>query len=101
MNKVIENKMPIVIRLLRAHKVKRAYVFGSVITDRFRADSDIDLLIAFEDNLDPVEYGELYFELADKLENLLQHPVDLITEPSLQNPYFIERLNDTKVSLYE
>lgn len=101
MDKALGNKMPAVIGLLRSHKVKRAYIFGSAVTDNFRPDSDIDLLIAFEENLDPIEYGTLYFNLADKLEEIFQRPVDLITELSLQNPYFIERLNKTKVSLYE
>ena len=101
MNNILSNRLPEVIALMRNHKVKKAYAFGSVVNAHFNKDSDIDLLIAFEDNLDPVEYGELYFDLADKLENLLQHPVDLITEPSLKNPYFIKSLNEGKFALYE
>jgi len=97
----LQNKIPSVVELLRKHKVKRAYAFGSAVTGDFNKDSDIDLLIAFEDNLDPVEYGQHYFDLADQLEQLLQRPVDLITEPSLKNPYFIKSVNASKIALYE
>lgn len=89
------------VALMKKHKVKRAYAFGSVVKGNFNKDSDIDILIAFEDNLNPVEYGQHYFDLADQLEELLQCPVDLITEASLKNPYFIKNLNETKVPLYE
>jgi len=97
---ILQNKIPSVVELLRKHKVKRAYAFGSAVTGDFNKDSDIDLLIAFEDNLDPVEYGQHYFDLADQLEQLLQRPVDLITEPSLKNPYFIKSVNESKIALY-
>ena len=101
MVQLLRDKIPAVLQLLRQHKVKRAYAFGSAIKGNFKSDSDIDLLIAFEDNLDPVEYGQHYFELADQLESLLKRPVDLITESSLKNPYFIKSINESKISLYE
>lgn len=88
-------------QILSQNQVRRAYAFGSVCTERFRPDSDIDLLIAFEDGLDPVMYAENYFAIADALEALLQHPVDLVTEPSLKNPYFIKVMNQTKLPIYE
>lgn len=101
MVEVLKNKMPVVVQLLKKHKVKRAYAFGSAVTGGFGKDSDIDLLVAFDDALDPVEYGQHYFELAEQLEQILKHPVDLVTEASLKNPYFIKSLNETKVPLYE
>lgn len=101
MNEVLKTQLPNVISLLKSHQVKRAYAFGSVVKGNFSLDSDIDLLIAFEEGLDPVKYGELYFNLADELESLLHRSVDLVTEPSLKNPYFIKDINQTKIALYE
>lgn len=89
------------IALMKKHKVKRAYAFGSVVIGDFNKDSDIDILVALEDDLDPVEYGQHYFDLADQLEELLQRPVDLITKASLKNSYLIKNLNETKVPLNE
>lgn len=101
MVEVLKNKMPVVVQLLKKHKVKRAYAFGSAVTGGFGKDSDIDLLVAFDETLDPVAYGQHYFELAEQLEQILEHPVDLVTEASLKNPYFIKVLNETKIPLYE
>jgi predicted nucleotidyltransferase len=90
----IQAQIPSLITLLKEHKVKRAYAFGSV-------DSDVDLLISFEDGIDPIEYGDLYWSLDEKLPLLLHRPVDLLTERQLRNPYFIKVMNETKTALYE
>ena len=97
----IQSKLPDLISLLKSHRVKRAYVFGSVCTSDFNKDSDIDLLISFEDGIDPIEYGDLYWSLDEKLPVLLHRSVDLLTEKQLRNPYFIKVMNNTKTALYE
>ena len=97
----IQRKLPDLIDIFKSHKVKRAYAFGSVCTPAFNKDSDVDLLISFEDGLDPLEYGDLYFSLDEKLPILLDRPVDILTEKQLRNPYFIKVMNRTKTPLYE
>jgi len=47
------------------------------------------------------EYADNYFDLAEKLENLLKKPIDLITLQSLKNPYFIESVDKSKKLIYE
>jgi uncharacterized protein len=101
LSNVLTNKLPQLIQLLKAHRVKRAYAFGSVCTNKFNEDSDIDILIAFEEGMNPVQYSTIYFDLVEKLEHLLQRPIDLVTEYSLKNPYFIKTINKTKVPIYE
>src|SRR3989304_8714963 len=81
LNSISINNLSEIKRLLNQYKVKRAYAFGSVCTDEFNEQSDIDLLIAFEDGLDPIEYGDNYFSLATALEKLFHRHVDLVTEP--------------------
>ncbi len=34
--------------LCRAHKVKELFVFGSILTEKFHSDSDIDFLVSFQ-----------------------------------------------------
>ena len=81
------------------HNVKTLFAFGSVCTDKFNDKSDIDLLISFN-QMDYGDYADTYFDLADKFENLFKRPVDLVTDKSLSNPYFIDSVNRTKTLLY-
>lgn len=86
--------------LCRRYRVKRLDLFGSALRDDFDpASSDLDLLVEFED-LPPAAYAEAYFGLLQELEQLFSRPVDLVTAPSLTNPYFKQRVDETKASLY-
>ncbi len=100
MNRIVIDNIDNLKALCILYNVKSLYAFGSVCTEKFSDDSDIDLLISFK----PMGYGEYadaYFELVEKFEELLKRPVDLVTDKSLANPYFIESLNRTKTPIYE
>jgi uncharacterized protein len=86
--------------LCMTHNVKNLFAFGSVCTDRFDDRSDVDLLVTFNP-MDFGDYADTYFELAENFEKLFNRPVDLITDKSLNNPYFIKSVNQTKTLLYE
>ena len=49
----------------------------------------MDFLVTIQENLDPVEAGGHLWDLTYELEDLLKRKIDLITEKSLKNPYFI------------
>jgi predicted nucleotidyltransferase len=60
-------------------------VFGSVLRDDFRPDSDIDVLVSIH----PKAHIGL-FELIDmqlELEKMFKRPVDLVEKEGLRNPY--------------
>ncbi|MFN4144210.1 MAG: nucleotidyltransferase family protein [Runella sp.] len=100
MNQIIKDKLEAIRQILSTHKVQRAYLFGSSVTDTFDSDSDIDLLVRFDDSIPALEKGELWWSLYDTLRDLLKREVDLMTENSLKNPYFIEELERTKQLIY-
>ncbi len=100
MQSIIENNIDKIKALCTSYNVKSLFAFGSVCSDRFNDQSDIDLLIAFN-TMDYGDYADSYFALADKFEELFKRPVDLITDKSLSNPYFIDSLNRTKTLIYE
>lgn len=75
------------------------YAFGSVCTDRFNDNSDIDLLISFDD-LSIEQYTDNYFDLHYKLQDLFSRKIDLLTDNSLSNPYFIKGIEQTKQLIY-
>lgn len=87
-------------KLFKQHKVDSAFVFGSVTSEDFTDDSDIDILVNFSKNLDPLEQGELWWSLYDQLRDLFQRNIDLVTESSLKNPYFINQVDKTKQAIY-
>lgn len=100
-NELLSNRISEITHVLKENKVKRAYAFGSICTDKFNKDSDVDLLISFEDNLDPITYAQNYFKIVELTEHILNRKVDLITERSLKNPYFIKVMNKTKTLIYD
>jgi predicted nucleotidyltransferase len=93
-------QLPLLARLFKEHKIKNAYVFGSVVSDKFTDESDIDILINFEDGLEPLEKGEIWWNLYDKLREVFNREIDLLIESSLKNPYFIEDINEKKQLIY-
>jgi len=93
-------QLPLVAKLFKEHKVKSAYAFGSVISDKFNTESDIDLLINFEDDVDELESGKIWWHLHDTLRDIFNREIDLLVENSLKNPYFIEELNEKKQLIY-
>jgi len=93
--------LPKVIQILKAHKVKNAYLFGSVLTQQFNDDSDVDFLVKYEAFSDSVVFGDNIWDLRFALEDYLQRDIDLINEDNLKNPYFIQELNEKKLKIYE
>ena len=96
---IIENKKPELQQLCEKYAVKSMYLFGSASKGKFNSESDIDILISFQE-LPLEQYTENYFELHEALETLFGRKVDLVTERSLSNPYFIQSIDQTKQLLY-
>jgi predicted nucleotidyltransferase len=86
-------------KLCKANKVKSLFAFGSVTREDFNESSDIDLIVDFNEN-DPFTYTDLYFNLKQSLEELLNRQIDLLEERAIRNRYFREQLDKTKVKLY-
>ena len=87
-------------KLCVKHKVKQLFVFGSVLTNKFTAYSDIDFIVNFiEQNW--TGYTDNYFDFKFTLETLLNRKIDLIEEEVITNPYFINAIKNTKQLIYE
>ena len=68
----------------RRNHIRRLALFGSVLRDDFRPDSDVDVLVEFEPDHVP---GLGFFALEYELSALLGRKVDLNT-PNFLSPYF-------------
>ena len=100
MIKLVENKIQDVIELCEKYSVQQMFLFGSSVSGSFTDSSDIDILISFKPDLSFEAYTDNYFGLHEDLEVLFSRKVDLITENSLSNPYFIQSIENNKKLLY-
>lgn len=97
---IITNNLPQIKNICEKHHVKELYVFGSVITDKFTADSDIDFLYTM--NEVPLEIAaDNFFELLWEFEGLFQRKIDMVPYGNMRNRIFIEEVNNTKQLLYK
>jgi len=71
--------------LLRKYSVSSIGLFGSLVRDDFRADSDIDILVDFN-----APIGIEFITLADELEKKLNCKVDLVSKAGIKPKYFRE-----------
>jgi uncharacterized protein len=97
--KISEKNIERIKQLCKAYRVKNFSVFGSVLTDYFSSNSDIDFVVDFEEN-DPIKYTDLYFQLKEKLEQVIKRPIDLIEERGIKNSFFRKEIDESKVVLY-
>ena len=99
--KLIELNLQRIIDLCRSHKVKTLAVFGSILTDRFNDNSDVDLLVDFEPiDHETFDYVGNYFGLKNSLEKFLNRKVDLIEYGNNLNPIFKALIDKKKKLIY-
>ncbi len=96
----IKNKNKL-INICKELKIKRLFLFGSVLTKGFNKSSDIDFLVSFNEDISIEEYTENYFTLHYKLRELFKRDIDILTERTLSNPFLIENINNSKMLIYE
>src|SRR5258708_7659700 len=80
------------------HHIKRFALFGSVLGESFRADSDIDVLVEFEAGNTPGFFRLV--EMQDELSLLLGRTVDLNNPLSL-SPHFRNKVAANARVIYE
>lgn len=87
-------------KLCNTHKVKSLYAFGSVLTDKFNENSDVDFIVEFEP-LDIIQYADNYYDLKFSLQDILNRNVDLLEQKAIKNPFFLEVLKNQRQLVYE
>jgi predicted nucleotidyltransferase len=78
--------------------VHRAYLFGSVVRNEQKMDSDIDILVEL-DYENGADYF-IFFDMQQQLNKLLNRKVDLISAKGL-SPYIKPIINREKKLVYE
>ena len=86
--------------LCKGFGVARLDVFGSALRDDFQvSSSDLDFLVEFNP-LTQGSYADTYLGLQNALESLFNRTVDLVEVQAIQNPYYREEIERTKVLIY-
>jgi len=86
-------------KLCSAYKVKQLFAFGSVLTDNFNKDSDIDLIVDFEP-IDVFLYADNYYDFKFSLQDILNRSIDLLEEKAIRNPYFKQTIYQQRQLIY-
>ena len=97
--KLIENNSQKIIALCQKHKVGKLFVFGSILTDRFNEDSDVDMVVDF-DKVTLEDYADNYFDLKFSLEDIFGREVDLLEDKAIRNPVLRRNIDNSKVLIY-
>ena len=97
--KLIRMNIADIIALCQKHNVKELCVFGSVLTDSFNQNSNIDFTVVF-DNTAIEDYFVNYLDFKFALEELLNRDVNLIEYDAIRNPYFKKEVESTRQPVY-
>jgi predicted nucleotidyltransferase len=82
-----------------SHRVKQLYLFGSILTEKFNIDSDIDMLVQFN-AMDLAIYFDNYMDFKEKAELLFNRPIDLVENQAIKNPIFRKVVDREKQLIY-
>jgi len=97
--KILNQNIEEIKRLCELNTVRALFAFGSVTTDKFNKESDIDLVVDIDDK-DPISYSDKYFNLKFQLEEILKRHIDLLEQKSIRNRFLRSEIDKTKVQLY-
>lgn len=82
----------------RRHHIRRLALFGSVLRDDFRPDSDVDVLVDFEPDASVGLFE--FLDVQEELETLFGRPVDLVERGALRNPFRRHEILRTAEDVY-
>ncbi|MEZ4726979.1 MAG: nucleotidyltransferase family protein [Caldilineaceae bacterium] len=85
------------VEFCRRNAIRKLALFGSVLRDDFRPDSDVDVLVEFEPT---AHIGWEFIDIQDELARLLAHDVDLHT-PFTLSPHFRDEVLQKAQVVYE
>jgi predicted nucleotidyltransferase len=97
---VVASRKAEIEEICRRFGVRRLELFGSAASGEFQPErSDLDFLVDLGE-APPAAYAEAYFGLLEALQQLFGRSIDLVTEPSVRNPYFRQSIDRTRKLVY-
>lgn len=87
-----------VIRLCEKYFINELSVFGSSIRDDFNQNSDVDILVSFDQNSKITLFDII--ELENEFAKLIGRKVDIVEKESLKNPIRKNKILSTREIIY-
>jgi hypothetical protein len=82
----------------RKWQIAELSLFGSVLREDFRPDSDVDVLISFEPDI-PWSLFD-WLDMIEDLKIIFGHEVDLVEQSGLRNPFRRKAILDNCQVIY-
>ena len=93
--------MPEIAAFCQKWKITEFSLFGSVLRDDLRPDSDVDVLVVFEpDATPPLEEWLDLLDMLDELKAIFGREVDLVEKRLLQSPFGRHQILNTRRGVY-
>ncbi len=87
-----------IIQFCHKWKIKELSLFGSVLRDDFRPDSDVDVLVEFDPGSPWSTFD--FVDMMEELKAMFGRKVDLVEKGGLRNPFRRHSILTTREVLY-
>jgi predicted nucleotidyltransferase len=94
----IEIPQGMIAEFCRRHHIRKLSLYGSVLRDDFRPDSDVDVLVEFEPGA-PWSLWD-WIDMIDELKAAFCRNVDLVSKGGLRNPFRRHAIMTTREIIY-
>ncbi len=78
--------------------IRELSLFGSVLRDDFRPDSDVDLLVVYE--AEARQRLSEYLKAEEAFANLFGRKVDLVIKKAVRNPFIRHHILNNRAVIY-
>ncbi|MBC2601238.1 nucleotidyltransferase family protein [Puniceicoccus vermicola] len=99
MHPILTENIETIHSLCREYQVTQLDAFGSVLSDEFTQESDVDFVVYFHRDTETNAFRQ-YFEFKEALEGILDRPVDLVCGNSMRNAVFRKTVQASSVPLF-
>jgi len=87
-----------IVRLCEKFRINELSIFGSSINDNFTEDSDVDILVSFNNNSNISLFDIM--DLESEFSKLVKRDVDIVEKESLKNPIREKNILTTREVIY-
>jgi predicted nucleotidyltransferase len=82
----------------RRWQITELALFGSVVRDDFRPESDVDVMVQYAPEAN--RGFDTWLQMRDELSALMGRPVDLVTKGTIVNPFRVHSINKDLTVIY-